>query len=171
MSTTADRHFELLLERHLGRKVRDSDGRLTPRNGGNLEIRHASWSGCVKSDREMMQSLTGGSRIVIPIALNSSIKVVRLLQRLTARLSVARAVRYFRCAQATRIRTMAVVPGNEVINLIYELGNPGQDYVEYRMILQPPRQSLLTRIVKSSLRLVSGVDFSADLLVVVGERA
>jgi hypothetical protein len=89
--------------------------------------------------------------------------------RAATRLHLAAARRTLARAGATRIRTLAVVPGHDDVFAIYELGGTVQRYVETRMLLQAP-QAGWRRAARAAFRAVTGVDAAVALIVVIGER-
>jgi hypothetical protein len=118
----------------------------------------------------MTAAIASGARVAVAVSAPSSPRVSAATARLASRLRIARARSRLVRAGATRVRTLAVVPGRDDLFVVYELGGTAQPYVEERMILRA-REAPWRRAVKSVVRLVTGVDAGVELLVVVGERA
>jgi hypothetical protein len=120
---------------------------------------------------DLAAALDSGRRVVAAVPLAGSGALARMRAILGVRLAVWRARRRLAAAGATRIRTLAVVPGGETLFLVYELGRPIQPYIEERVLLEPPRIAPHVRLVKRVLGAVGGVPTGVDLVVVVGELA
>lgn len=121
--------------------------------------------------RTLSAALASGDRLAVPVPLSPAGQAARVRALVGCRRAVARARRRLTAAGAGRIRTFAGVPGADALFLVYELGHPAQRYVEECVVFDTAGGSPLTRAAKRALRSISGVSTSAELLLVVGERA
>lgn len=145
--------------------LRDSTGRplATPDSRAMLVMSHAG------GDADAARAaLRDGHRVVIPVG-NAGAGVGRVLGSLTMRLRLWRARRWLTAAGAGRVRSLAAVPSNDALYVLYEVGNPAQRYVEGRIVLDSG-SSNVRDAVKAVISLVGGVAAAAELVVVVGER-
>jgi hypothetical protein len=111
------------------------------------------------------------ARVAIPVAFDAPSRVAHLRELLLARRRIAEARRRLMAAGATRVRVFAVVPGQEMLQLVYELGPRVQDYVEERVVLATREDAEIVRSLKRVVGRLAGVAASVAIVMVVGDRA
>jgi hypothetical protein len=115
--------------------------------------------------------LETAARAAIPVTFDGPSRVAQLRELLLAHRRIAEARRRLTAAGATRVRVFAVVPGQETLLLVYELGPRVQDYVEERVVLATREDSEIVRSLKRLIGRLAGVTASVALVMVVGDRA
>jgi hypothetical protein len=114
--------------------------------------------------------LDAGGRAAIPVGLDAAGLIARLTGVLLARRRIGNARRRLTAAGATQVRAIAIVPGQDALALVYEIGPRVQHYVEQHVVLETRGDSPLVRRLKRLLGHVGGVAVGVVLVIVVGER-
>jgi hypothetical protein len=115
--------------------------------------------------------LAAGRRAAIPVALDAPGAVARALEFGSTRWRIASARRRLSAGGASRVHVVAIVPGEDMLALVYELGPRVQHYIEERVVLETQGTSQLTRRLKRGLGHLAGVAIGVTCVIVIGERA